>query len=59
MNARDARLEELRRLCQRQRNEFIAASAAAAARLPGTRQITRWLRFARRVLRLIHPGPAT
>lgn len=56
MSARETRRDELRRRCQRERNEFIAASAATAARLPSARQIARWMRFIRRVARVFNPG---
>jgi len=59
MNALDSRREELQRRCQRERNQFIAAGAATAARLPNARQIARWMRFARRMLRGFRPGIAS
>ena len=56
MNARATRREELQLRCQHQRNEIIASTAATLARLPKPRDLARWMRFARRLLRDIHGG---
>ena len=50
MSTPDTRRAELQRRCQSERNQFIAAAANTAARLPDTRQVARWIRLARRIL---------
>jgi hypothetical protein len=46
-----SRRAELQQRCQHERNEFIVSVSATVAQLPRARQIARWMRFARRLLR--------
>jgi hypothetical protein len=56
MNTHPKRYEQLLQECQHQRYELIASGAAGLARLPSPRNLARWMRFARSLLRVIHQG---
>jgi hypothetical protein len=56
MSTLSKRREELLQRCRHERNQLIASSATTIAQIPHAQDLRRWIRLARRILNLAHPG---